>query len=829
MENNSNILISDQSRVPILYGFVGLMFGFVIWTIAVLIELTALGLEISQANISQIYGQSSTLIVSLTISPFVFAVLGWYLGRFHVSRSAYLVNKLASQKKNMDTVAEFATNIGKGNLYFDIDTPESDPIGKALRNMRESLVESAVKDDESQWIMEGQAKISDILRLSNDLGDLANSTIANVVELMNAVQGSFYILNDDNDENIVLEMIACYAYNRKKHYRKNFKVGQGLVGQCAFEKDTIHRTEIPEEYVTITSGILGDQKPGSLLLVPLISDEELYGVIEIAGFERFSELQIRFLEQLSEVIARTLFNFKANDKNLKLLEEVNRSQKRTNVLLENASEVITVYDKDKNIKYISPSVTNILGYFPEDMIGKSDMHLIHERKSDFGMSFKQLIDFPEDQVVVMYSYEKQNGEKIWLEALGINLLDDPAIEGIVINSRDITERLKAEEEQRIRGKMQALSENSPDLIMRFELDKTISYVNPEIQNLTEFLAQDITGKNYTEVGFEEKVVEEWTALIDEMEANPVNILKEMSLPTTKGDLIFEVNAIPEYDEMLSLESVLVVSHDITEAKLAERAIKESNKKISDSINYGLGIQKAILPNMEIVQRTFEDSFQLYQPRDVVSGDFPWFYQKGDDIYYAVCDCTGHGVPGCLLSLIGYSALEKTIAREDVNDPATLLYNLHWEMVKTLRQEENDSSDGMDVGVIKYNKVTRKLQFSGAHRPMYFLRQSEELVEAKGSKFPIGGVQYKGRQNFENWEIEVQKGDLILYFSDGYPDQIGGPDGKKFRNKPIRNMFVEHKDKPMSQVYEIFKDRFFGYMNETNKKQVDDVLMVGIRF
>lgn len=828
-ENKINVIRNDQTRVPVSYALAGFIIGLVLWFVAVNIELLVRSYPPLEASmIVKLYLGKGALVWIFSAVPFVLSGAGYLVGSFHVQRNILMVNRLKSQDENMQRVTEFAQNIGQGKLDFEINGGAEDSIAESLQNMKDNLIESAQKDEESQWIMEGQAKISDILRISNDMDELANSTIANVVELMNAVQGSFYVYNDDDSSDEHLEMVSCYAYNRKKHIRKRFNISQGLVGQCAFEKDTIHRTEIPEDYVTITSGILGDQKPGSLLLVPLISDEELYGVIEIAGFNRFTELQVRFLEQLSEVIARTLFNFKANDKNLKLLEEVNNSQKRTNVLLENASEVIIVYDENRNIKYISPSVTHILGYFPEDMIGRSDMNLIHERQSDFSSSFKQLIEVPNEQVVVMYSYEKQDGSKIWLEALGINLLDDPSIEGIVFNSRDITERLKAEEEQRIRGKMQALSENSPDLIMRFELDGQVSYVNPEISNLTQYNPSDIHGRKYTEVGFDEKVVEVWTKILDQVREKNATLLLEESIPTSKGELIFEVNAIPEFDDQSAIESVLVVSHDITDAKLAERAIKESNKKISDSINYGLGIQKAILPNMDVVKETFEDSFQLYLPRDIVSGDFPWFHQKGDDIYYAVCDCTGHGVPGCLLSLIGYSALEKTISRTDVNDPATLLINLHWEMVRTLRQEQNDSSDGMDVGVIKVNKKSNTVMFAGAHRPMYFIRNGE-LTEIKGSKFPIGGVQYKGRQNFENWEMQLEKDDIILYFSDGYPDQIGGPNGKKFRNKPIRDMIVMNKDQPMSKVFEVFKTTFFDYMNETNKKQVDDVLMVGIRF
>ena len=214
-------------------------------------------------------------------------------------------------------------------------------------------------------------------------------------------------------------MRASYAYTRKKYLKAKFKFAEGLVGQAAAEKDTVLRTEIPDEYVTITSGILGDQRPKCILIVPLITNEEVYGVLEFAGFRKFDPSQVKFVQELSLILARTIFNIKVNERTRKLLaesqemsnelkekqevlrqnaeemqatqeelkrsnqkleeqiEEVNRTQKRMQLLLENASEVITIYEEDESIRYISPSVESILGYGQKEMIGKSDIDKVH--------------------------------------------------------------------------------------------------------------------------------------------------------------------------------------------------------------------------------------------------------------------------------------------------------------------------------------------------------------------------------------------------------------------------------------------------------------------
>ncbi|WKN32585.1 PAS domain S-box protein [Porifericola rhodea] len=772
--------------------------------------------------------------------------------------------------KSLRRTAEFAHEIGEGDFDTEFQPlSEEDTLGNALINMRNSIQESERRDKERNWIVTGVAEIGDILRSHNNLNELGDAVVAYVTDKINAVQGAFYVVNDEDKDNTFIEMKASYAYNKKKHLKGQFKFAEGLVGQSAIEQDTILRTEIPYDYVTVTSGLLGDQRPEALLIVPLIANEQVYGVLEFAGFEKFSARDVKFVEEISLIIARTVFNIKVNEKTRRLLsesqkmsnelqeqqevlrqnaeemqatqeelqrtnqqleeqiDEVERTQKRMASLLENASEVITIYEEDGSIRYISPSVKRIFGYTQQDMIGQSDAQYIKgDGEEVFKQMFQTLLDNPKESVTVQYIYQTKDGNEVWVETTGNNLLDDPAVEGIVLNSRDITERKRAEQEERMRSKMQALSENSPDLITRFDQEGTFFYINPTIESYTGKKPDHFLHKNVIDADLNTTVVEQWLQILSDVKETQDKVAKEIDFPAEDGEHIMHVNAIPEFDEENALESVLVVSHDITERKLIELEIQNKNKKINDSINYAQRIQGAILPDNKIIRSVFPDSFIFYKARDVVSGDFPWFLQRGEDVFIAAVDCTGHGVPGALISLIGYFLLNDIVRSRKITDPGMILDQLDEGVTQTLRQDsdESKSKDGMDISICRINK--NEVQYAGAHRPLYHMKEGE-MNEIKGDKFPIGGGIFKNQTNFTTHTLKMSKGDSIYFCSDGFPDQFGGPDNRKFGPKRTRALIAENHERSMDEVGEALATAWTDWKGE--EKQTDDVLMIGIKF
>jgi PAS domain S-box-containing protein len=774
--------------------------------------------------------------------------------------------------QSLKQTATFAEKIGKGDLKADFK-PQSDGdiLGNALIEMRKSLVETEQRDTERNWIVTGVAEISEILRSHDTIDELGDAVISYITEKINAIQGAFYVINDDDQDDPFIEMKSAYAYHKKKFIKGKFKLAEGLVGQAAVEKDFILRTEIPDEYVTITSGILGDKRPKSILITPLITEEKVYGVVEFAGFDKFTDSHINYVKEISLILARTIFNIKVNERTRKLLEEsqkmsnelqeqqevlrqnaeemaatqeelkrtnqrledqieeVNRTQNRMQLLLENASEVIAIYEKEGSIRYISPSVEKILGYTQNDLIGSNDKeHVVPEGVDQFENMFKQVIANPFDSFTVQYEYIKKDGETIWLEATATNLLSDPAIQGIILNSRDITERRRAEREERMKSKMQALSENSPDLITRFTHEGEVFYINPMIENYTGQKPSELLNKKLDEIPVEDLIKQEWVEMLRMVEEQNEKVNKEMDFPSVIGDRVMQVNAIPEYDEENALESILMVSHDITERKQIELEMQSKNRKISESINYAKRIQGAILPNNAVIRQILPDSFILYKARDVVSGDFPWFINVGDIIYFAAVDCTGHGVPGALISLIGYFLLNDIVKGRKISDPGEILDQLDRSVTKTLRQDSGESKtkDGMDIALCKIDLNTRKVSYAGAHRPLYYM-DGGELVEIKGDKFPIGGGIYKNQTKFTSTTIDVKKGDSVFFCSDGFPDQFGGPDNRKFGPKRLREAILKHHKKPMPEINQLIDTEWTEWKGD--QKQTDDVLLIGVRF
>lgn len=766
--------------------------------------------------------------------------------------------------------AQFARLVGQGKF----DAPykpasENDTLGLALLGMRDNLVENERREKERNWIVRGVAEVSEILRNHDTLDTLGDAVVQFIIEKIEAVQGAFYVVNDENQHEKLIVMQASYAYSRKKYLKKSFRFAEGLVGQAAAEKDFVMRTEIPDEYVTLTSGILGDQKPNCVLIMPLITNEEVFGVVEFAGVKKFNDSQLKFVQELSVILARTIFNIKVNQRTRKLLtesqelsaeltekqevlrqnaeemratqeelqrsnskleeqiEEVNRTQKRMQLLLENASEVITIYEEDGRIRYVSPSVESIFGYTAKELQGKTDTDRIHPNSKEIAREFfQQLREKPDEKATIQIEYRIKDGSYIWIECLGTNFMSNPAIHGLIVNSRDITERRRAEQEQRMRSKMQALSENSLDIITRLEHD-SISYINPTIEAYTGKSPKRFINQKIKEADLESTILDQWLNIVEQVNSTNSKVSREMDFPSEMGKRIMQVNAIPEFDEQKSLESVLLVSHDITERKEIELEIQNKNKKINDSINYAKRIQNAILPNTRHINKALPDSFILYKPRDVVSGDFPWFVQIKNDIFIAAVDCTGHGVPGALLSLIGYFLLNDIVRSRKVTDPGKILDLLDEGVTQTLRQDQEDSAtkDGMDIALCRINTETRTIEYAGAHRPLYIMKGGA-MEEIKGNKFPIGGGIFKNQTNFTTTRVELSIGDSFYFSSDGFPDQFGGAEVRKFGPKKTREIIERVHKQPMREAAQVFDAEWEAWKGE--HKQTDDVLLIGIK-
>jgi ligand-binding sensor domain-containing protein/serine phosphatase RsbU (regulator of sigma subunit) len=264
-----------------------------------------------------------------------------------------------------------------------------------------------------------------------------------------------------------------------------------------------------------------------------------------------------------------------------------------------------------------------------------------------------------------------------------------------------------------------------------------------------------------------------------------------------------------------------------EVVMQKEEIEIKNKDITDSINYAQRIQASILPPISKLQETFKGSFVFYQPRDIVSGDFYWYDRMNEDKFVIVCaDSTGHGVPGAFMSMIGTTLIKDITARKEVDSPSSLLAMLDQEIMSALNQniEAERSNDGMDIIVSEINMKTKLLRVSSAMRPMIIYRAGEQTY-IRGSRSSVGGQYEKEDKLFETFEYQMMKGDKMYMFSDGYPDQFGGPLGKKFKMVRLKNMLRDIHEKPMEEQYNYIKNNFEIWKEDND--QVDDVLFMGI--
>lgn len=260
-------------------------------------------------------------------------------------------------------------------------------------------------------------------------------------------------------------------------------------------------------------------------------------------------------------------------------------------------------------------------------------------------------------------------------------------------------------------------------------------------------------------------------------------------------------------------------------KLQKELIEHSKGQIDDSINYAQNLQHSIISNESKLKKHWNAAFLLFMPRDKVSGDFFWLHKRGDDLYMAVADCTGHGVPGALLSIVGYLLLDKILSEDAHESPTQILEKLHAAIVKSLDQENNGRNhDGMDIAILKLNTISHELCFASAHRPLYVVRNNE-LIEYKGARRPIGGLQVKYNKPFETQIISLQKGDYVYACSDGYADQMGGPHRKKMMTGNLKKLLVEINSLGIEAQRERLESAFIEYKGQ--QEQTDDVLILGL--
>ena len=360
----------------------------------------------------------------------------------------------------------------------------------------------------------------------------------------------------------------------------------------------------------------------------------------------------------------------------------------------------------------------------------------------------------------------------------------------------------------------------------------VEYVSPSAKRILGFEPEQLMGEGWWDL----------TRLDDDERAD----IKALTFRQIQQDSLAE--ALP-YERLLKtatgadrwilwntskgpLNTLVGIGHDITDRKKTEQQLVQKNKELEqhnkdmvDSIQYASRIQEAILPDVQKIKSAFKDAFVLYQPKDVVSGDYYFFYQKQNKIFVAAVDCTGHGVPGALMSIIANGILKEVIIKKGIEEPSEILYALDEELYLALNKQNNEATnDGMDVALGVFDLEKNTITYSGAFRPMLLLRDNE-FIEFEPNRFPIG-FYGDAEKTFVSRQLELKEDDTFYFFTDGYCDQFGGELKKKFNRKRFKELLLSANSMEMEEQESFLQYAFLNWRQE--EPQVDDVCIIGLR-
>ena len=314
--------------------------------------------------------------------------------------------------------------------------------------------------------------------------------------------------------------------------------------------------------------------------------------------------------------------------------------------------------------------------------------------------------------------------------------------------------------------------------------------------------------------------------------NKGNIYRYIAKPWNREELKITIDSAFEVYNLKSQNKHLI--EDLKEANLnleqkvkeRTRQIEQQSRNITDSIHYASRIQTALMLPSEELDRLLPSHFILNKPKDIVSGDYYWVSHKDNRIIVAVADCTGHGVPGAFMSIMGINLLNEIVSNKETLRANEVLNELRDHLIKSLGQTGHryEAKDGMEMALCVVDMESKQLQFSGAFRPMYLLR-NEELIETKGDRMPIG-IYNEEEVSFTNKEIQVRDNDVFYLFTDGYVDQIGGPNKKTFKSKNFKKLLKDIHQRPLKEQKSILEKEHKTWRSDM--EQIDDIMIMGVK-
>lgn len=514
------------------------------------------------------------------------------------------------------------------------------------------------------------------------------------------------------------------------------------------------------------------EMPESMIYLPLITKNKCIGVITVQSFQKnaYNEYHLNIIRNLSLYIASALENASLYEK----MEEL---------VAERTAEIEKAYLNTRLLSQIGKDITSCLTI--ETIVEK-----VYENVNNlmdatmFGIGI-----YDETSRSILMPGFIENG--IRMEDFAYNI-DDERLAVICFK-------------------------NQQELFINNYFEEYSKYIKG--------IKKAVSGKDSTSIIYLPVYNKEKTIGVITVQSYQPNAYTEYHLDILRNLSVSVGIALENAKLYLNLEEK--VRERTIEVVKQKEIIEEKNKHITDSIIYAKRIQQAILPPEETLTSYLKNAFVLYKPKDIVSGDFYWIERKENKILFAVVDCTGHGVPGAFMSIIGFNGLNQIVNEYNITQPAEILNHLNKIITNTLKQraEESKIRDGMDISVCSIDMQTNTLQYAGANNPIFIVRNNE-VLEIKADKQPIGNFVGENEFRFTNKEIPLQPNDNLYLFSDGYADQFGGPKGKKLKYSSFRKLLLENHKKPMQVQKQMLDFMFEEWRGEL--EQIDDVCVIGVK-